>query len=238
MSSENRTEPFGLCQCGCGERTTVHKGVVRDYIRGHSRRIPVTDAQRAAHRDEWERRGIPYGLCLCGCGQATEIASGTNNAERWLAGEPKRYVQYHIHQARRQGYREEDRGYETPCWVWQGVLNEDGYGHINGRGVHRVAYEKVNGPIPAHLEIDHLCKVRNCVNPDHLEAVPHKINTWRASNKKLSYEIAQAVRDEFCVFPGSKTAFCRMKAPVLGVCHQTVYKIVSGDSWVLPTRDW
>lgn len=44
---------------------------------------------------------------------------------------------------------------------------------------HRLAYEAVKGPIPAGLQIDHLCRVRNCVNPDHLEAVTQQENVRR-----------------------------------------------------------
>lgn len=70
------------------------------------------------------------------------------------------------------------------CWLWQGHRNHKGYGYIsvNRRhvGAHRVAYEMARGvPVPAGLEIDHLCHVRHCVNPDHLEAVTHMENLRR-----------------------------------------------------------
>ena len=65
------------------------------------------------------------------------------------------------------------------CWLWMGFANEDGYGviRIGGRvnfkfrGVHRVCYELLRGAIPEGLTLDHLCRVRCCVNPDHLEPV-------------------------------------------------------------------
>lgn len=70
------------------------------------------------------------------------------------------------------------------CWLWQGHLQcGTGYGsfYLNGktRGVHRVAYELIKGTIPEGLELDHLCRVHACVNPDHLEAVTHAVNTKR-----------------------------------------------------------
>jgi len=83
------------------------------------------------------------------------------------------------------------------CWLWQGTVNGQGYGAIgwNGKqyGVHRVAFmlwcgpipvglELWCGPIPVGLEVDHLCGVRNCVRPDHLEAVTHKINNARSQS--------------------------------------------------------
>lgn len=71
----------------------------------------------------------------------------------------------------------------TGCWVWRRGLNDSGYGWIKSGGrtrrAHRVAYELVKGPIPDGLEIDHLCRVRACINPDHLEAVTHRENQLR-----------------------------------------------------------
>lgn len=71
----------------------------------------------------------------------------------------------------------------TGCWLWTGALNRGGYGVLkNGdRNVlaHRYSCERTRGRIPANLELDHLCRVRSCVNPDHLEAVTRKVNTHR-----------------------------------------------------------
>ena len=61
------------------------------------------------------------------------------------------------------------------CWLWCGSLKGNGYGEVSvdgvRSGVHRVVYEALVGPIPEGLQIDHLCRVRHCVNPDHLEPV-------------------------------------------------------------------
>lgn len=70
-------------------------------------------------------------------------------------------------------------GHPTGCWLWLGHINKAGYGaHGDSKNkcrlVHRWAYTYWRGPIPEGLAIDHLCRVRNCVNPWHLEPV-----TWR-----------------------------------------------------------
>ena len=73
----------------------------------------------------------------------------------------------------------------TECWLWTGKT-ADGYGQFGlGRRIqgliyaHRFAYEQRHGPIPEGLELDHLCRVRHCVNPAHLEAVTHRENILR-----------------------------------------------------------
>ena len=72
------------------------------------------------------------------------------------------------------------------CWHWTAYTNEKGYGqfHVDGRLVkaHRWSYEHFVGPIPEGLQIDHLCRVRNCVNPHHLEPVTGRENVLRGES--------------------------------------------------------
>ena len=73
----------------------------------------------------------------------------------------------------------------TNCWNWTGALNTDGYGQIKIKQkyyqVHRLSYENSKGKIPVGLQIDHLCRNRKCVNPDHLEVVTIKENVMRSN---------------------------------------------------------
>jgi hypothetical protein len=78
------------------------------------------------------------------------------------------------------------------CWNWTASTDRGGYGvwtpprgsGIRMRMAHRFAYEAMVGPIPNGLELDHLCRNRTCVNPDHLEAVTHQENMRRYEQSK------------------------------------------------------
>lgn len=105
---------------------------------------------------------------------------------------------------------------ETACWIYQGRIHATGYGQIDiprtetqkahAVYTHRVMYEHHKGPIPAGLEIDHLCRVRACCNPDHLEAVTHRENdlrgqapsviSWRTNTCKRGHSLADAYQSK------------------------------------------
>lgn len=72
------------------------------------------------------------------------------------------------------------------CWKWTGSVKPNGYGQvrvgIRVRTAHRVAYELAHGEIPDGLVIDHLCRRRDCVRPDHLEAVTQRVNVRRGTS--------------------------------------------------------
>lgn len=76
----------------------------------------------------------------------------------------------------------------TTCWRWTGAVNRrTGYGNFavtqeRWTTPHRYSYETMRGSIPAGLQIDHLCRVRICVNPWHMEPVTPRVNVRRSSN--------------------------------------------------------
>ena len=119
------------------------------------------------------------------------------------------YCQLHYSRMRQTGTTELRRGPSveerfwasvqktSTCWLWTG-RKQDSYGHgrfnLNGRNLpaHRVAWQMLRGPIKDGLVLDHLCRITNCVNPEHLEAVTSGENVLRgigpgAINKRKTH---------------------------------------------------
>jgi hypothetical protein len=126
----------------------------------------------------------PSGLCMCGCGNHAPVA--TTNAPRYgvKRGEHRRFIAGH--NARKQvHYVVEDRGFVTSCWIWQLSCLPNGYGVGYDEATqrtelaHRVQYRKHVGEIPEGLDLDHLCRIRECCNPSHLEPVTRSENLRR-----------------------------------------------------------
>jgi hypothetical protein len=95
------------------------------------------------------------------------------------------------------------------CWLWTAARNNAGYGVFWNDGkvsvAHRYAYESGVGAVPSGLQLDHLCRVRHCVNPSHLEPVTNRENCLRGESPKAiahrtgickyGHSLADAMRD-------------------------------------------
>lgn len=91
------------------------------------------------------------------------------------------------------------------CWEWVAAKQPTGYGQMwNGKRpeqAHRISYRVHKGDIPTSCEIDHVCRNRSCVNPDHLRAVPHREN-MRVSDTVMGRNAAKL--------------YCKRGHPLLG----------------------
>lgn len=105
---------------------------------------------------------------------------------------------------------------DSGCWKWTSEISHKGYGRVwwNRRLLfaHRVAYEIENGPIPDGLCVDHLCRNRACVRPDHMELVTPKENVRRGLKVALKTHCVHGHRFEgrnVYTEPGTGWRACR-----------------------------
>jgi hypothetical protein len=124
------------------------------------------------------------GICGCGCGQPTPPAKRNDAKRGHTKGRPLPFLKHH----RIPRFRKLEDQYvldpETGCWNWISSRGRHGYGVWRlGRGVgqaaHRAVYERLVGPIPVGLVLDHLCRNPSCVNPEHVESVTQRENVMR-----------------------------------------------------------
>jgi hypothetical protein len=175
---------------------------------------------------------------MCGCGEKTRLADRTNAYYGYVAGHPMRFLAGHA--GRLQGtpwgdslWVEEDRGFSTPCWIWSGAKDNLGYGRSRKSGLsksnlaHRESWAQSGRDLDPSLSLDHLCRNTSCVNPDHLEQVPHRVNMLRGKGTKLSQEIADEIRREYAL--GGWTY--KTLAAKYGVEKRTVWVIMTGRRW-------
>lgn len=125
-------------------------------------------------------------------------------------------------------YAIEDRGYETPCWIWSRGLTggeHGGYGKvkIGGRTLlaHRVMWEQ-SGRDRAEV-LDHLCEQPACINPEHLRAGTQADNVRRGALTRLTREQADLIRRD--------SRLQRVIAAEYGISPRTVSKIKLGQRW-------
>jgi hypothetical protein len=116
-----------------------------------------------------------------------------------VAGKNKRFVFGHNRRSSPVEYVVKSMGFITPCWIWQRSVSS-GYGMAwDGTTkkmvrAHRLMYERYRGHIEEGLQLDHLCRVRNCVNPDHLEPVTMLENIRRGEASKLNQMQVEQIR--------------------------------------------
>jgi hypothetical protein len=149
------------------------------------------------------------GYCPCGCG---------NPNAGYLRGHQNRKVKYYV---------DKDSG----CWIWTANLNSGGYGQLSFKGrraqsAHRVMYEQLRGPIPEGLDLDHICRRRNCVNPDHLRPVTRAENIRAGIKPRLD---PNSVREIRRAHQAGVTG--RAIARDIGVSSTTVRSIIHYRTW-------
>lgn len=137
---------------------------------------------------------------------------------------------------------------DNGCWIWQGAKTHGGYGVVGVPGcrknavAHRVMYEREVGPIPGGLDLDHLCRVRHCINPDHLEPVTRRVNIERGIMAKITEADAQEIRRlyaEEMLVPNARgkkrrqvrNGFAKALAEKYGVHSGHISSIAGGSVW-------
>lgn len=172
---------------------------------------------------------IPRGLCQCGCGERTNLARQNDTTLGYTKGEPVFYIAGHATRRTPHAYEVRDCGYVTPCWVWVRRLTALGYGWVKPPGsdgptlAHIAYWEERHGPVPERLELDHLCRNPPCVNPDHLEPVPHVENLRRGAGTSLTAADVRAIR--------TSTDTPLALAQRHGVSRSNIYNVLHFKSW-------
>jgi hypothetical protein len=129
-----------------------------------------------------------------------------------------------------ESYVSEDRGHETPCWIWQRQKNPKGYGQTSWKGrtqpAYVVLYEREHGSVPTGMQLDHLCRQRACVNPAHMEPVSPAENVRRSRVAKLTLDGARDIRRRSSAGESQYAL-----AAEYGVTQATISSVTRGLTW-------
>lgn len=178
--------------------------------------------------------------CECGCGQVTPIHQENDASKGWVKGEHMRRIRYHNRGLGTNEGPDYLVNEATGCWEWQKRLSEHGYGRLylgafpkpTYAPAHRFYYEIEHGPIETGLQIDHLCRNRRCVNPDHMEPVTPQVNSQRRKNARLTPEKVAEIRRRYAAGGISQAALARE----YGIGSGQMCLIVNNKSWASPSR--
>lgn len=176
-------------------------------------------------------------LCECGCGEETTVSKHNKPSIGAIKGQPFRFKRGHrnrhcpiiIPHSQRHSVDS-----TTGCWNWLLSKTTAGYGieRIKNKFVmaHRRYYEEQYGAIPYGLQLDHLCRNRGCVNPEHLEPVTNAVNTRRGCNIVINHAIAAQIRKLY----GENDLGYRALGKKIGISPHIVRHVVSGHTWNTP----
>ena len=126
----------------------------------------------------------------------------------------------------------------TACWLWKGSINKNGYGKfcLAGRSTlaHRASYIIFVSSIPEGLVLDHLCQIKNCVNPDHLEPITQQENIRRAKAGYINLKPLGVIFPPRIVKPYCAYGHRLNKENILRINQRKVCKTCNK----LPISDW
>jgi hypothetical protein len=169
-------------------------------------------------------------LCECGCGQPTKIAARTRRNLGHIEGQHLRFVNGH-NCRKRTDWIETPGPLKTPCWIWQGTINTEGYGVLRVDykqwKAHRWVWRQQGGTFPKGLLPDHLCRMRACVNPDHLDWVSSATNTRRGNGISISGYQAMTAR----LMVLTTTIQQKDIAETLGITKGNMFNILHRGTW-------
>lgn len=170
-------------------------------------------------------------LCECGCGTPTSIITRNDTNRGWVKGEYKRFIKEHTLRPTHKPVKWWVNPI-TECWEWLLSIRPDGYGSYKENGktllAHRWLYQKIKKvTLPLYAELDHLCRVRHCVNPDHLEPVTRATNIRRGATPVINMDIARLLRADYAIGNTSEHKLARKYKISRGLVHN----VLNGSTW-------
>lgn len=155
--------PLGLCQCGCGEKTSLSKQneTSRGYVKGQPKKfICGHNTVRTCDVEGCSRKHFGKGYCELHYNRVRRCGS-INVGRPCIHGSPEERF-----------WRYVDKGDDNSCWEWNGSKCKDGYGYFRSKTekrAHRYSYILNFGDIPEGKQVLHKCNNPPCVNPNHLK---------------------------------------------------------------------